>query len=67
MRVWAGMLQAAVRMGVTPEAFWRLSLREWRMLTTAVVRAGPLGRAAFEQLVGQWPDEDVARSAGESE
>jgi uncharacterized phage protein (TIGR02216 family) len=67
MRVWAEMLQAAVRMGVAPEAFWQLSLREWRMLTTGVAQAGPLGRAAFEQLAGQWPDTDAARSAGESE
>ena len=67
MRVWAGMLQAAVRMGVAPEAFWRLSLREWRMLTTAVGTDGPLGRAAFEQMAVQWPDRDAARSAGESE
>ena len=67
MRVWAERLQAAVRMGVAPEAFWQLSLREWRMLTTVLAPAGPLGRAAFDQLAGQWPDEDVARSAGESE
>ena len=64
MRVWAEMLQAAVRMGVAPEAFWRLSLREWRMLTTVVGPAVPLGRAAFEQMAGQWPDTEAARSAG---
>lgn len=67
MRVWAEMLQAGVRMGVAPEAFWRLSLKEWRMLTTGDVRAGPLGRAAFERMAGQWPDRDAARSAGEME
>lgn len=67
MRVWAEMLQAGVRMGVAPEAFWRLSLREWRMLATGVAQDGPLGRAAFEQLAGQWPDTDAARSAGEVE
>ena len=67
MRVWAEMLQAGVRMGVAPEAFWRLSLREWRMLTMVDGPAGPLGRAAFEQMAGQWPDRDAAQSAGEVE
>ena len=29
---WAALLRAALLMGVTPEAFWRLSLAEWRAL-----------------------------------
>lgn len=47
---WAEALRAGLRMGVTPEQFWRLSLREWRMLTEAEPR-GVLGRAEFERLM----------------
>lgn len=51
------MIQAAARMGVGPEGFWRLSLKEWRMLTTAgPLQAGPIGRAELAQLEKRWPD-----------
>jgi len=53
---WREMLVEGARMGVLPEAFWRLSLKEWRVLTGPV--GGPdLGRAAFEALAERWPDE----------
>jgi uncharacterized phage protein (TIGR02216 family) len=42
-------------MGIAPEAFWRLSLKEWRALTTAQSEA--LGRAGFEDLARRIPDE----------
>lgn len=54
---WAGMLSAAVSMGIGPESFWRLSVREWSMLT-APAAAGAMGRDLFEQLAAQWPDEE---------
>ncbi|MDK2747802.1 MAG: phage tail assembly chaperone [Brevundimonas sp.] len=50
------MLRAAVRMGVTPEAFWRLSLKEWRMLTEAPRGTAPMGRAGLAKLMEDWPD-----------
>lgn len=53
---WAEMMQAAVRMGLGPDGFWRLSLKEWRMLTTAVGQAVPFGRAEFERMAERWPD-----------
>lgn len=56
--VWTEMMQAALRMGLGPDMFWRLSLREWRMLTAAVGVAGPLGRSAFERMAQRWPDGD---------
>ena len=52
---WAAMLGEAVRLGVMPEAFWRLSVREWRMLTERP-GASALGRAGFEKLAQAWPD-----------
>ena len=56
MTPWAEMLRTAARLGVGPEAFWRLSLREWRMLVEASASAAPLGRAALERMMEGWPD-----------
>jgi HK97 family phage major capsid protein len=43
-------------MGVGPEPFWRLSLKEWRMLVEAPASAAPLARAALERMMEGWPD-----------
>jgi hypothetical protein len=51
------MLRAAARMGVEPEAFWRLSLREWRMLTERPGDGPPIGRLDFERMAEAWPDD----------
>lgn len=56
-RQWSEMLQAAARMGVGPEAFWRLSWKEWRMLKAGPVQAPPLGRSELERMREMWPDE----------
>lgn len=50
------MLRTAVALGVASEAFWRLSLVEWRMLTQAPPGASPMGRSEFERLMAAWPD-----------
>ena len=55
--MWTAMLRAALAMGVAPEAFWRLSLKEWRMLTAPAAREAPMDRAGFEALAARWPDE----------
>ncbi len=57
MTPWGEMLRAAAGLGVGPQAFWRLSLREWRMLTARPRAAGPLGRNEFERMAEAWPDE----------
>lgn len=57
---WGGMLRTAAALGVAPEAFWRLSLREWRMLTARAEGPAHMGRAAFERLAEAWPDRDEA-------
>ena len=56
MTPWGAMLVEASRMGISPEAFWRLSVREWRMLTERPGTAA-LGRDGFERLARAWPDE----------
>ena len=53
---WGAMLRIAAQIGVTPDAFWRLSPKEWRMLTEAPGGAVPMGRTALEQLMEDWPD-----------
>ena len=57
MTPWGEMLRTVAPLGVGPEAFWRLSLREWRMLTDRPGVPGPLGRSEFEQMAEAWPDE----------
>ncbi len=53
---WTLLLRRALAMGVTPEAFWRLSWREWRMLTDAPAQAA-MERADFNALMAQFPDD----------
>ncbi len=54
---WGEMLRLAARSGVPPEGFWRLSLREWRMLTERPGGGAPMGRSDFERMAEAWPDE----------
>lgn len=46
---------AAADLRVPPEAFWRLSLKEWRALTDGGA-SDALDRAALEALLGLYPD-----------
>ncbi|RZJ27298.1 MAG: phage tail assembly chaperone [Brevundimonas sp.] len=51
------MLRTATAMGVSPAVFWRLSLREWRMLTAPYASRASMARSEFERLAETWPDE----------
>ena len=55
MLPWAEMWRAGLRAGLSPQAFWRLSLREWRWLCGA--GQGGLARQALEDLMEAYPDE----------
>jgi uncharacterized phage protein (TIGR02216 family) len=46
---------AAADLRIPPEAFWRLSLKEWRALTDGGA-SDALDRAALEALLGLYPD-----------
>ncbi|MHA6288272.1 phage tail assembly chaperone [Maricaulis sp. CAU 1757] len=49
---WGAALLAAVRMGLAPADFWRLSVAEWRLMCAVGTHAGrPLGRAGLEALM----------------
>ena len=54
---WGEMMRTAARLGVGPEGFWRLSLREWRMLTEPRVGSAAMGRADLKRMTEAWPDE----------
>lgn len=51
---WSDWLQAALRAGLGPDAFWRLSLAEWRLLQP---RGSALTRGEFDALLAAHPDE----------
>lgn len=52
---WGRWLAAAFAAGLTPEAFWRLSLKEWRALLGP---RGAMDRAGFEALARRFPDQE---------
>ncbi len=54
---WGEALKAALAMGVAPEAFWRLSLTEWRMLAGPAAGTAPMSRRELDALRAAWPDE----------
>jgi len=53
MLPWGAMLRAALSAGIAPEAFWRLSLREWRWLAA---QSGGMSRGRLADLMGAFPD-----------
>lgn len=55
---WAAPLRLALALGLAPEAFWRLSLKEWRVLTQAPP-APVLSRADLSALIARYPDEET--------
>lgn len=55
MTPWPQLLRAAAGMGITPDAFWRLSLKEWRALMGGEGEA--MSRAVFDDLARRYPDE----------
>ncbi|MFN3668406.1 MAG: phage tail assembly chaperone [Brevundimonas sp.] len=56
MTPWAEMLRTAAQLGVGPEEFWRLSLREWRMLTERPGGAASMGLGDLMRMAEAWPD-----------
>jgi uncharacterized phage protein (TIGR02216 family) len=49
-------MRHAARFNVTPAAFWRLSMREWRALTAPLL-SEHLDRSAFDALAARFPDD----------
>ncbi|MGZ9098278.1 MAG: phage tail assembly chaperone [Brevundimonas sp.] len=57
MTPWGEMLRIAAGHGVGPAGFWRLSLREWRMLTERPDGGGPMRREDLMRMAEAWPDD----------
>ncbi len=56
---WPGMLRAGLhRLGLTPEAFWRLSPVELRMMLGEGAPGARLTRAGLEELAARFPDRE---------
>ena len=58
MSAWAAPLRLALSLGLTPEAFLRLSLKEWRALTQ-VPPAPALNQTVLRDLIARYPDEET--------
>lgn len=54
-RRWTAAIAAASRLGIPPEAFWRLSVVEWRALTVPL-GPPPLSRGDLDVLMRDHPD-----------
>jgi len=54
--LWRAWLSHASALGIAPHSFWRLSLREWRVLVGSPASPS-LDRATFEALGAQFPDQ----------
>ena len=54
---WRAALRLALRLSLPPQAFWRLSLPEWRALTETPA-APVLTRDGLDALIDRFPDED---------
>jgi uncharacterized phage protein (TIGR02216 family) len=54
----AALRLATLGLAIPPQAFWRLSLAEWRALTEAPA-APVLSRAALDALIARFPDEET--------
>jgi len=51
---WGAWIRAALMVGIEPEAFWRLSLKEWRALFD---RESALARTDLDALMRRFPDD----------
>ena len=54
MLPWADVWRSALGMGLSPDAFWRLSLKEWRWLTLTPGQA--CAGADLGELMRAYPD-----------
>ena len=59
MNGWDAALRLAVSLRISPEHFWRLSLREWRALT-ATPAAPILTRPTLDALIARFPDKETS-------
>ncbi len=54
---WDRLILSALRLGILPEAFWQLSIREWQMLTRGKAKSG-FERSDLSRLISAFPDKE---------
>ncbi len=65
---WAGLLRAGLAgLRLTPEAFWRLTPAELRLMLGLEGAGPPLSRARLEELAAAFPDKMVRASTHPTE
>ena len=62
MLPWSEMMRAALAVGIGPDAFWALSLKEWRMLVRGAEAA--LSRSELDALLAAYPDAAAGTMGG---
>jgi hypothetical protein len=60
---WPQLLAAAARMGMPPDAFWRMSLKEWRLLHAAQ-HDRAMAHEQLQALAVLYPDNQGDRDGG---
>ncbi len=61
---WAGLMRAGLQgLGLTPDAFWRLSPIELRIMLGAQDAPPPLTRARLVELAAAFPD--IGKGSGD--
>lgn len=58
---WGQWLSTGLSLGLSPEAFWALSLREWRGIT-APLSAPTADRATLNALIARFPDTNLTEA-----
>ncbi|MEM9938105.1 MAG: phage tail assembly chaperone [Pseudomonadota bacterium] len=51
---WDDMWRAALRLGLSPQAFWKLSLREWRWLSSSFEAS--MDGSTLTEMMEAYPD-----------
>ena len=67
---WAALLQSALSpppngLGLHPEAFWRLTPMEFRLMLGQGQAVPPLSRARLAELVAAFPDKQETQDGGD--
>jgi uncharacterized phage protein (TIGR02216 family) len=61
---WPGLMRAGmVGLRLTPDAFWRLTPAELRLMLGQGSSAAPLNRSGLDELMAKWPDIGSGRDA----
>jgi len=62
---WPALMRAGILgLRLTPEAFWRLTPAELRLMLGQGAGNAPMGRAGLDALLAAWPDQTQGEDHG---